>query len=101
MPVADMTVEMMQPSHRDMGQTGTTVEDIRCQINDMTEFHSTTLDDNGRSLFKAAIAEVGIDPAAQETVIAIARTIANLDRSEDIQTSHLCEAINYRPFWRQ
>lgn len=100
MPMADMTVEMMRPSHRDMGRIGTTLDHIRRHINDMTGYHSLTLDDNGRNLFKAAIVEVGLDPAAQEMVIAIARTVANLDRSEHIQTSHLCEAINYRPFWR-
>jgi predicted ATPase with chaperone activity len=29
-------------------------------------------------------------------VVAVARTIANLDRSEWIKPSHICEAINYR-----
>jgi len=54
------------------------------------------LDEASRSLFSTAVREVGLDPDQQRRAIAVARTIANLDRQEQIGVSHLMEAINYR-----
>ena len=60
----------------------------------------TTLDDDCGRLFNTATTEYGLDEATHSQVVQVARTIANLDRCEQIALSHLCEAINYRRFRR-
>ena len=55
---------------------------------------------SSRNLLKASVAELCLGTDVQQRIIAIARTIANLDRSERIKASHLCEAINYRALVR-
>jgi predicted ATPase with chaperone activity len=99
-PQADMTVEMQRPTHREMGCAGTSLADMRQQIVGMSEYRSTDLGPHEASLMKAAVVETAIDPAAQAIVLAVARTIGNLDNRERIEASHLMEAINYRPLWR-
>ena len=71
---------------------------MKAQIARMSSHTDLTLDQDSANLLKAACVEYGIDPDARNRIIAIARTIANLDRSERIEPRHICEAINYRAF---
>jgi len=66
------------------------------QIAAKSAYGSKELDENCRNLLKASAAELGLDVDAQNRIIAVARTIANLERAEQIWPSHICEAINYR-----
>ncbi len=75
---------------------GTTLADMRQQIDNMTHHESLDLDEHGRNLLRAAVTEMGIDAATRETVIRVARTIANLDGCEIIEAPYICEAVNYR-----
>ena len=59
-------------------------------------YDSLELGEDSRNLLRAAVSELGVDADARNRIIAIARTIANLDRNERIEARHLCEAINYR-----
>jgi len=59
------------------------------------------LDDEGRELLKGAMAEMGLSARAHDKILRVARTIADLDRSDPIRTMHLNEAINYRILDRQ
>ena len=97
MPQADITVEMQRPTHREMGCRGTKLADMRRQIEAKSEYVSTELGPHESSLMRAAVIETALDPAARETVLAVARTIASLDNCEQLEASHLVEAINYRP----
>jgi magnesium chelatase family protein len=54
------------------------------------------LDDECQDILKAAMSELGLSARAHDKVLRVARTIADLDRSENIQPAHLNEAINYR-----
>lgn len=45
---------------------------------------------------RAAMDQFGLSARAHDKVLRIARTIADLDASESIQSDHLAEAINYR-----
>ena len=45
---------------------------------------------------RAAMEQFGLSARAHDKVLRIARTIADLDASENIQSDHLAEAINYR-----
>lgn len=57
-----------------------------------------------RDLMGAAINEMGLSARAHDKILRLARTVADLDNSTDIQACHLMEAINYRTldrdFWK-
>jgi predicted ATPase with chaperone activity len=99
-PVADIAVEMCYPPERVMKMPGTTLADMRKQIDAKSDFDSLDLAEVAGNLMRAAVREVGLDPDARRRVLAVARTIANLDQSQQIEPSHLCEAINYRMLGR-
>ena len=54
------------------------------------------LGDEARGMLRGAMAEMGLSARAHDKILRVARTIADLDQSDDIQTHHLSEAINYR-----
>lgn len=100
-PVADIVVEVVPPSQRDLqGRPGTGSADISRALADLPSYPNLDYDADCANLLKAACAELSIDALGRDRIIAVARTIANLDHSERIKASHLCEAINYRAFRR-
>ena len=96
LPVADISIEMLCPAERDMRSPGTSVAEMRQQVEAKTGYDSLELGEDSRNLLKAATSELGMDVDARNRILAVARTIANLDRNERIEARHLCEAINYR-----
>jgi magnesium chelatase family protein len=55
------------------------------------------VDGAGKSLLKAAMQQLGMSARAYHRILKLARTIADLVGSEEIETAHLAEAIQYRP----
>ena len=55
------------------------------------------IDDAGRSLLRAAMTQLSMSARAFHRILKLARTIADLAGSEEIETHHLAEAIQYRP----
>jgi magnesium chelatase family protein len=55
------------------------------------------VDGAGRSLLRAAMKQLQMSARAYHRILKLARTIADLADSEEIQTAHLVEAIQYRP----
>ena len=55
------------------------------------------LDGAGKSLLRAAMQQLHMSARAYHRILKLARTIADLAGSDQIQTAHLAEAIQYRP----
>ena len=55
------------------------------------------LDEAGHSLLRAAMRQLNLSARGYHRVLKLARTIADLARSEEIEVAHLAEAIQYRP----
>ena len=55
------------------------------------------VDEAAQSLLKAAMQQMHLSARAYHRILKLARTIADLAGSEDIQTTHIAEAIQYRP----
>ena len=55
------------------------------------------VDEGGRSLLRTAMQQLHMSARAYRRILKLSRTIADLAGSDDIETAHLAEAIQYRP----
>ncbi len=55
------------------------------------------LQDEGKSLMRSAMTQLNLSARAYHRILKLARTIADLAGSEEIQSVHLAEALQYRP----
>ena len=55
------------------------------------------LQDEGQNLMRAAMTQMNLSARAYHRILKLARTIADLAGSEEIQSVHLAEALHYRP----
>ncbi len=59
------------------------------------------LGEEASNRLKAAMLKMNLSARAYDRILKVARTIADLDNSKDIQTHHISEAINYRNLDRE
>jgi magnesium chelatase family protein len=59
------------------------------------------IDDGCRALLARAVSQLGLSARAYDRVLRIARTVADLSESDQIESGHLAEAIRYRAMFRQ
>ena len=59
------------------------------------------LDKQSLDFLEKVVERLGLSARAYHRVLKIARTIADLDGSEDIKTGHVSEAIQYRSLDRR
>lgn len=63
------------------------------------------LDEKSKSVLERSFEALGLSARAYDKILRVARTIADLDKSESIELEHLTEAIQYRSldrkFWRE
>jgi len=55
------------------------------------------LQEEGQSLMRAAMTQLNLSARAYHRILKLSRTIADLAGSEEIQSPHLAEALQYRP----
>jgi len=55
------------------------------------------LKDDAQKSLNTAARNMDLSPRAYHRVIKLSRTIADLDKSTDVEESHILEALQYRP----
>ena len=79
------------------------IEGVYCnaQMNPKMVRKICKLNDNGSRLLKKAISSFGLSARAYDRILKVARTIADLDHSEQILSHHVAEAVQYRSLDRE
>ena len=79
--------------------SGNNLTDIVCnadmRVGEIRQF--CRLQDEGQSLMRSAMTQMLLSARGYHRVLKLARTIADLAGSEEIQSAHLAEALQYRP----
>jgi magnesium chelatase family protein len=58
------------------------------------------LSDESLELIRVAMTELNLSARAYDRILKVSRTVANLESSDEINTEHVSEAIQYRTFDR-
>lgn len=71
------------------------------QMNPQTVRNLCKIDTAGQTLLKQAMEKLGLSARAYDRILKVARTIADLAESNEIEIAHLAEAIHYRSLDRE
>ncbi len=93
---ATMRGEVMSARQLQTGRFAKTATRCNAQMTSRQIRQCCPLDDLCTNLLRQSINELGLSARAHDKVLRVARTIADLERSEAIRPEHLSEAVNYR-----
>jgi magnesium chelatase family protein len=77
------------------GKSTEIVSNADMRIGEIRKF--CQLQDEGQCLMRAAMSQLQLSARAYHRILKLARTIADMAESEDIQSVHLAEALQYPP----
>ena len=77
------------------GKTTDIVSNADMRIGEIRQF--CQLQPEGQSLMRSAMSQLNLSARAYHRILELSRTIADLAGSEEIQSTHLAEALQYRP----
>jgi magnesium chelatase family protein len=79
------------------------VKDVHCNAQMSSKMLRTycIIDLPSRQLLETAMEKLGLSARAYDRILKVARTIADLDTSANIESNHLAEAIQYRSLDRE
>jgi magnesium chelatase family protein len=59
------------------------------------------INESGNAILKQAMDNLGLSARAYDRIIKVARTVADLEKSAEIETQHIAEAIQFRSLDRE
>ena len=79
------------------------IENLHCnaQMHSKQLRQVCSIDKKSMQLLKTAMERLNLSARAYDRILKVARTIADLDGSDKIDTAHLAEAIQYRSLDRE
>ena len=117
----DIQIELPSLTYEELsdnGQTAERSEDIRARVVEAREFARARMagdnyinnavldspgirkyckaDEDAMELLHSAYDSMGLSARGYDRIMRVARTIADLDKSEEITAAHVCEAIQLR-----
>lgn len=93
---ATLRTQVLQARERQRGRYGGDSLTVNGRLTSRQIREYCPLDKSAEALLKQAVEELGLSIRAHDRVLRVARTIADLANSDEIQTPHLAEAIQLR-----
>ena len=98
-PLLDRIDIHSEVTHRRFANPRSPISDIICnadmRVAEVRQF--CQVDDQSQALMHSAMTQLNLSARAYHRILKLARTIADLAGSEQIQSVHLAEALQYRP----
>jgi magnesium chelatase family protein len=107
-PLSELSGEQVEESSAEIRKRVIAARDIQSQRFKGTSIHSNAMMNSAmlrkfcplssevRKLLESAMSRLNLSARAYDRIIKVARTIADLSGSENIEAMHIAEAINYR-----
>jgi predicted ATPase with chaperone activity len=93
---ADLRAQVLEARARQAKRFGTKGTQVNGRMTPRQVRKFCALKPEAMSLLKAAMEDLGLSARAHDKVLRVARTIGDLEGSDDIKPQHIAEAVGYR-----
>jgi magnesium chelatase family protein len=90
-----------RPQRKDLRGSVPVFAGVNARMSHKDVMRHCRLDAAGESVLDAAMGQMSLSARAHDKILKVARTIADLAASPDIQAEHVAEAVNYRSLDRE